>query len=150
MLKRYLDRQDVLPRLQVQDIDELLLTERQSEEVEEICIVFHGMDTTTKGLQLDNVTLEETRALFLMVMASFPDTERRLVLDVNFVLTPSFKSAIGKTQYGPSFALTDEERQSGEFLKKMNKLQCEMENTFAEQALKRLKKVQTEVDKYRD
>lgn len=120
MLKRYLDHQDVLLRLQAEDIDDLILTAQQSKEAENICKDLHGLDTLTNALESESLTIAEKRALFeeVHIIASFTYTERRMAVHADIVFQPPFEAAVGKIQSGRSFELIDEDRQNVAFLKK--------------------------------
>ncbi len=54
MLKRFMDLKDFLPNLEMDEIDDLMLTTSEVRKIEALCTRFEYLDSVTKALQSDN------------------------------------------------------------------------------------------------
>ncbi len=57
MLKRFMDLKDFLPNLELDEIDDLMLTTSEVRKIEALCTRFEHLDSVTKALQSDNVKI---------------------------------------------------------------------------------------------
>jgi hypothetical protein len=64
MILRYIKIRDFLPLLEINELDELLLTVSENCEIDSICEEMKDFKSISKTLQQDAITLADTRFLF--------------------------------------------------------------------------------------
>ncbi len=74
MLKRFVHLKEFLPKLEMDEIDDLILTTSEIRKIEALCARFEHVDSVTKALHSDNVNLAEARAFFDTVIEEYPET----------------------------------------------------------------------------
>lgn len=99
----------------------LLPTKRQNQEIEELFKLLELLDTVTKDLQSDTISIAEAHELFGEAIQDFPCTERRLYFEAEILYSSPFETAVEKIQRGRSFNLTVEESRSVFNFKKFDK-----------------------------
>ncbi len=83
-----------------------MLTRREENKIDSINAQYERLDTVTKELQKDLITLADVPSLFDAVVTEFPVTENRLSPNARIVLNSYFESAIVKIQNGSFRDLT--------------------------------------------
>lgn len=110
-----------------------------------MCDDFSALDSVTKTLQRNSITLSEVRILFDAVISKFPETSRRLSSNAPIVTNPTLESALVRVQEGQISALSQVERDVLKpFLQDESSVPDNLPVTgkflsFAEQALKKRK-----------
>ena len=143
MIRRYDEIRDHLPALNLPEINELLLDEDDELMVATLLKKLRGLDSGTKQLQSENVTIAEARGLFDAVMEKHPSTSSRLRPDADIVSDTAFESAIIKIQGGNENKLRVSEKKAVSHLLKQRSAEETGSSTatlsFAEQVLKRMR-----------
>ena len=106
MLTRYKAIREFLPALEVPEIEELVLSDSANHAVDSLCITLHDLDSVTKELQEDSLTLAQARAMFVSTVKEFPETEDRLKDTAVTIENPRFENAIVSIQNGRCGDLT--------------------------------------------
>ena len=155
MLKRYKEIQQYLPLLNIQEIDNLTPSQRDVHTLDHLLTVMIDLDSVTKALQGDGVTMFDVRTLFDEVMVLYNGTSERLGLDASIIHDKVFKNAILKIQKGEENTLTTEEtikvstlrttQKKGEAINAVISL-----DSLAERALKKRKVFSVESSLYGD
>ena len=142
MLRRYALLRDFFPRIDLEGLDEMLLTVSGNKIVDKLCSQFSDLNSITKGLQSNSVTISEVRAYFDEVIDMYPEAHARLSSRASIVKQPDFESALLKLQEGNAGQLSFIEKQSVECLmQNINGYDTadEVSTTIAERALKKRK-----------
>ncbi len=63
--KRFMDLKDFLPNLEMDEIDDLMLTTSEVRKIEALCTRFEHMDSVTKALQSDNVKIVKVSPILI-------------------------------------------------------------------------------------
>ena len=91
MLNRYVEIREFLPRLHSDVIHFLLLLSSESRHVDLIISNLAPLESVTKQLQRDSITVSNCRTLFDAVIENFPDTTNRLTSTADIVECTSLK-----------------------------------------------------------
>ncbi len=83
--------------------------------VDRLHALLSDLDSVTKSLQRDNITMSQVRTLFDAVIDEHPSTKEYLQADAAIVLHPNFKTAIAKIQDGRANKLTVQQKRAVEF-----------------------------------
>lgn len=127
-------------------MDEFMPSHRENKSIETFCNLCKDLDSVTKMLQRDDMTLVKVRSLFDGVIEKFPSTKKWLEYDSQIVQDSCFELGIVKIQEERYDDLTNEEKEVTEILE--NKENPSDENpshseqtklSFAEQFLKNRK-----------
>ena len=95
-----------LPALEVPEIEELILSDRENHAVDSLCITLHDFGSVTTELQDESLTLEQARAMLSSAVKVFPETEDRLKDTAVIIENPRFRNAIVSIQNGRGGDLT--------------------------------------------
>ncbi len=95
MLQRYLEIRQYISKIAIPAI-----VKTEKNEVELLCSKLADLDSVTKALQREDITLHETRVLFNSIIEEYPETRDRLAPDSSLVLNPDFENAIVRIQSG--------------------------------------------------
>jgi hypothetical protein len=139
MILRYDKIRDFLPLLEINELDELLLTVRENHEIDSIYEEMKDFESISKALQQDATTLADTRLLFDEISNAYPALKEKLAANANIVLDKYFESAIIRIQQGKAGSLMPSEEQSVRNLKKLPKQNHESieSGCFADRVLKK-------------
>lgn len=74
MLKRYCDLHSILREIDIDGIEELILTKSEKKKIDELCFIFLDLDSVTKHMQSASCTLAYVRVLFDGVIETYPET----------------------------------------------------------------------------
>ena len=74
-----------------------------------MCLRLQDLDSVTRALQKEGLTLSEVRALFDAVLDEYPDTKVRVGASAAILESKSFESGILKAHNGNQNALSHEE-----------------------------------------
>ena len=145
MMERYMKLKEFLPQLCLDDVDDLLPTAREDREIEALLERLADLDSVTKALQQENLTMWDVRQLFDTVIVEYPESATRISADSDIVHNKTFERAIVKIQKGSVGELITEEMKSVEVLQivrsnsaPQSKYPAKIES-LAERALKRQK-----------
>ena len=155
MLHRYSEIREFLPLLEINEIDEGLLSIRENRDADSLIEELKDCETVTKALQSDSTTMADVRTLFDAISKEYPATEKRLLADATIVSNKTFESAVVKIQQGNLDLLSHGEICAVDNLKKESDEETDEVSDpdigFAERALKRQKlKAQNSNLKYLD
>ncbi len=87
-----------IPNLGEERIGSNVPTYEKDEQIDLLCMKLKALNTVTKKLQRDLLSLYDVQKPFNVVMAKYPSTNNRLKPDSNIVFGPSFETAIIKAQ----------------------------------------------------
>eukprot|EP00171_Calliarthron_tuberculosum_P001416 IDg1416t1 len=146
MLTRYVRLREFIPKLGLDDLDDMTLPLSENRRVDALLHQMKDFEFVTKVLQSISTTFVEFICLFDAVLDKFPETTARLSASASIVYSSYFASAVCKVQPGTLSALSWEERDSlrgleSETVKAGNSV--DSESTFVERALKRQKRAST-------
>ena len=146
MLLRYTQLKEFLPSLHLDEVDDLLLTTRKDREIDQLLEMLTDLDSVTKALQEERLSVCDARALFDGVIGSFRQTAGRLSQHAEIIHDKVFESAIAKIQDGKAEDLNSEEQSAvshlrverhGKSTSEDNEAVPERFESLAERALKR-------------
>ncbi len=120
MLHRFQRIKAFITKLEIPDIDEHVPTYREQKHMDSLCAKLQDLDSVTKALQRDSLTISEVRELFDAVIEKFPHTETRLSSNAKIVRDPAFETGIVKIQEGKLNMLSDDETKETDCLKTYN------------------------------
>ncbi len=63
--KRFMDLKDFLPNLEMDEIDDLMLTTSEVRKIEALCTTFEHLDSVTKALQSEYVKIVKVSPVLL-------------------------------------------------------------------------------------
>ncbi len=98
--------------IQVRTLVDLIPTPREDIQIDELIVLLRDLDSVTKALQKDSVTLLECRVLFDAVIQKIPSTTSRLNPNADIVCSPQFESSIVKVLAGNISGLSGNEKES--------------------------------------
>ena len=98
MLKRYTEIRDAIPKMNTRDINALMPTPMENEELDELYAILSDLNSVQIELQRNSTTMADVRVLFDAVIEKYPQTCYRLKPDAKIVKSPEFESAIVKVQ----------------------------------------------------
>lgn len=107
---RYREIRQFLPKLNIDEIDDLELTKNRNKEADSLLARLEEMESVPKALQYDTTTLSDTCALFDTVIRDQPVTAQSLNAEADIVEPLNFESDIRKIQTGQWNSLTDTEK----------------------------------------
>lgn len=161
MIRRYQKIKQFIPELDLpakyqSEMDDYVPTHRENKTIDSLCEICGDLDSVTKMLQKDNMTLAHVRVLFNAVIEKFPCTESRLKHDASIVHNVNFESGLVKIQDKNYEDMTVREKEA---CKKLSYTDSDggdsstprdgSNMSFAENALKK-RKVETEQRQYVD
>lgn len=117
MIKRFCDLREVLPKLGSETIDDLTPNNTQCRKIEAVLTKLSDLESVTKVLQDDSISISDVKHLFEEVVTSFESTNDKLRPDADIILNPEFESAIAKIQDNKESTLSSLENISVENLK---------------------------------
>jgi len=117
MFKRYQELKEFIGKVEIEDIDDLILTTRENRKVDELCAKFQELESVTKYLQSNRCTISDCRLLFNGIIDMFPSTKERLSASADIVHDKDFERALSKIQEGKVNSLTRAERTAAKGLK---------------------------------
>lgn len=123
-------------------MEEYILTFQEQKQVDLLHKNLHDMDSVTKTLQRDSITVAEALLLFDAIIEKYPAAKFRLAPNADIFRDPHFESGIAKIQNNEVDFLTRAEKSAVKCLKKAActaEAQDRTRNLFAEQAFKRRK-----------
>lgn len=94
MLKRYILILNFLPNLKTIGIDEVLLLQREEQEVDGLVLEMCELDSKINFLQQEDVNLAQTRNIFSTAVKEAPHLFNILPANENIVENKSFRSAL--------------------------------------------------------
>lgn len=112
MLERYIRLKSYIPQIGVDEVEELMLSEDEDDDLLRLLRQLKDLDSVTKALQDARHGLYDARLLFEGVMDKHPSTRSRLGTRSNLVDNPIFENAVAKVQAANEAALTSSERKS--------------------------------------
>ena len=142
MLTRYVQIRELLPLLNSDTIHYLLLAASENRHIDSIISSLQPLNSVTKQLKDDNITVSDCRTFFDAVIEIFPETTCRLTSTAGIVACPIFESGIVKLQRNNVGLLAREETEalSGIVIEQNREnLSIEDGMSFAQRALKRQK-----------
>lgn len=78
MFARVLELRLFIRELEIEKFEELIPTVSQYAKIKDLCQIFEHLDSVTKALQRDKVTVADARALFDITLSEYPDMKNRL------------------------------------------------------------------------
>jgi hypothetical protein len=109
MLLRYTKLRYFLYQLDDEDFIRMLPTKRQNRSIDALLALLSDLESATKALQEEDMTMCNVRKLFNLVVEDYPVTDRRISETASIVANPSFEMAIVKIQEGNAASMTPEE-----------------------------------------
>jgi hypothetical protein len=100
MILRYTNILEYLHLLQVNVIEQLLLFPRENRDVDNLLYHLKDIESVTKSLQKDDITLFNVRDLFDAISDTYPSCAEKLAPDAQIVEDNRFESGIVKAQQG--------------------------------------------------
>lgn len=110
MLKRHQELKSVLHQVDIDDIDEMLPTQKKNKGIEELCSWFGSLESATKILKSNSHSAPGARILFNGVIDMFPSIENRLSISTDIVHDKELERGVFKIQHGEISFLTRAER----------------------------------------
>jgi len=98
MMRRYAELRDYICDVEIDGLDEMLLSVRENKILDKFCSSFTDIDSITKALQSDALTISEVRCYFDSIIEIYPGTISRLGPQCAIVEQPNFESALIKIQ----------------------------------------------------
>ena len=96
MLSRYVQLSSVIPKIQVKGIVDLIPTLREDLVIKRMVEDMRELDSVTKALQRESLTLSDVRLLFDAILEKYPKEGSRLKSDAATVQNLDFESGIIK------------------------------------------------------
>ncbi len=109
MLRRFMDIKDILPKLEIEEIDLLIPPLAAVREIEKLCNIFEELDAVKKELQRNDLNLADVRALFDTVLEVYPRADLYLAKSSSIVHCTDFENAIVKVIDNQEFTLSQSE-----------------------------------------
>ena len=110
MLHRYCELHGIIEELEIDGIEELVLSKRENKKIEELCVQFRELDSVTQHLQSEECTISEVRLLFDGVIEAYPRTNSRLNANADIIRNRNFETGVCKIQDGRISELEPQER----------------------------------------
>lgn len=155
MVKRYFYIKEHIKAIYIPDVKELLLDDDEELVITTFMKKLHDLESVTKQLQSDSVTVAEYRGLLDALIELHPSTRERLKQNSEIVADPLFESAVIKVQSRKESSLCPAEKMAIRHL--LNESSSSVENekkthlSFAERVLKIIRtEIQTTQSKYID
>jgi hypothetical protein len=153
MLNRYTQIRDFLPLLEIDELDEKLLNNRQNRDVDSLIEELNDLNSVTLELQRDDITISEVRGIFDYVLEKYPMLYDKLSPCADIILDKHFETGIVKIQQGKVELLDTIEKRHVIHLKKPEiekPAEVEVTLSLAQQALKKQKLEETRESSYID
>lgn len=106
MILRYTQIKEFLPRLEINEIDDFILSAKENRDIDSLLEELKDLESVSKTLQDDSTTMSDVRSLFDAVLESYPICEERLSPSAPIVLDKVFESALVQIQRGRSAELS--------------------------------------------
>lgn len=142
MLRRYQKLAEFLHQVDDDDVQALLPSYDEWEEIEKLCAKMKGLDSVTNTLQDSQTTMADARILFDAVNNHNESAKFRLSHDARIVENATFESAITKVQLQQEECLSVREKRAIAHLKSdqgiiSEDVQEDRRLSFAQVALKK-------------
>ncbi len=95
-LKRFLQIKEILPQLNIGDLDSMILNAPDTRNLEWLCDEFTHLDEIKKALQKVDVNMADLRALFDTVIEEYPEFSDRLCSTAEIIQQKKFEPSIAK------------------------------------------------------
>jgi hypothetical protein len=112
MISRYTQIRNVLPLLELDEIDEKMLNSRENNVVDTILKELEDFDSITKELQKETTTMADMRVLFDAIAEDYAIVKEKLAADAPIVSDKFFESALVKLQQGRKEVLNSAEERA--------------------------------------
>ena len=107
MLKRFMLLKPFLADFATTDFRDLLPSLHQEHVLSELLEHLTTLDSITKALQREDISMADVRTLFDDLVDVYPDMKQHLAVDAAIVLSPSFEKAVVKVQRGKRLATAE-------------------------------------------
>jgi len=98
MMRRYAELRDYIGDVEIDGLDEMLLSVRENKPLDKFCSSFTDMDSITKALQSNQITISDVPCYFDSIIEIYPATVSRLGPQCAIFEQPNFESALIKIQ----------------------------------------------------
>ena len=110
MISRYFEIRSMIRQIDLPEVRLLLPTEDEEAELSDLFKKLQQLDTVTKSLQSEKMTVSLVRYIFDEVISRFPCTKHRLSTTARIVHNSDFENGIVKILEGRASELTSEEK----------------------------------------
>ncbi|RHY17778.1 hypothetical protein DYB32_010473 [Aphanomyces invadans] len=110
MLERYVAIRGSIGQIIDRDIQNLALSPRQDNKVDELLVILADLNTVTLALQCDDLTMQGVRDHFDTVLEDHPGMTSRLACNSKNVKNPDFEVGVVKILAGRESSLTPGEK----------------------------------------
>ncbi len=110
MLRRFVQIRQFLPSLESDEIDAITLSYSESPWVESLILLLQPLESVTKALLDESLTVSDSRALIEAVIEKFPKTPDCSTSSEEIVHSLTFENANVKIQRGNATALSRDEK----------------------------------------
>lgn len=153
MLKRYVAIREFLPKLMIEDVDELLLSRKDDQQVDKLLETMAQLDSITLCLQRDDTTMAQVRVMFDTVIEHMPNMENRLKPDADIVESKEFEAGIVHIQQNRVADMTEDEKCAVKIFSRTSSVQevyAKEPVSLAEVALQKFRAQKTSAENYMD
>ena len=117
ILKMLCDLKEYLLKLQLDYIDDLTQSASDCCKISSLCMTLTDLESVTKSLQEDSISLSDVKHLFEDVVGDYPSTANRLGPEADILHDSNFESAVAKIQDNLVSALNSDEKSAVEQLR---------------------------------
>ena len=128
ILTRYGQITQFLPRLDLPDLSDILLSDEDSAVVDHLFKKLGDLDSVTNALQENSTTLSDARALFDAVIKRHPNSKSRLDERAQILEKVNFETVIVKVQRKQESQLKNAEQKAVKILKGLYRRKQQWEN----------------------